>query len=160
MALSGTMQCFKICGTLCGMVSVLNIWFWLGMTLFSAMGNTYLSFGFAGFPLGETDKQGTFTMIYGVVALVSSLSCCQFTGWFLFSLYLPVLVLLNFSWMCFAALDVSDASSWTAIKTKMRSSITGLRTEPTSVLTETSAKVWPRNESMEVTMIRTTSQAS
>ena len=72
MALSPTMQCFKICGFLCGIISVLNIWFWLGMTIFSAMGNTYLSFGFEGFAfdkINTDDKK--FTMIYAIVMLVS-----------------------------------------------------------------------------------------
>ena len=72
MALSNTMACFKFCGTLCGILSVLNIWFWLGMTVFSAMGNTYLAFGFEGFGIGESDNK-KFTTIYGIVLLVSNL---------------------------------------------------------------------------------------
>ena len=76
MALSGTMQCLKMCGFFCGILSVLNIWFWFGMTVFSAMGNTYLSFEFEGYELGEQDNP-RFTMIYGVCIAVSISPSCQ-----------------------------------------------------------------------------------
>ena len=73
MALSATMQCCKFCGFLCGIISVLNIWFWLMMTVFSAMGNTYLSFGFEGFAFDEINTDDKkFTMIFAVVMLVSN----------------------------------------------------------------------------------------
>ena len=43
MAISGCMQCLKSCGYLCGTLAALNIWFWLGMTVFNAMGNPWIT---------------------------------------------------------------------------------------------------------------------
>ena len=43
MAISGCMQCLKTCGYLCGTLAALNIWFWLGMTVFNALGNPWIT---------------------------------------------------------------------------------------------------------------------
>ena len=48
MALSPAMQCFKVCGYLCGALAALNIWFWIGMTIMQAtasdgMGNPWIN---------------------------------------------------------------------------------------------------------------------
>ena len=43
MAVAAWKQCFKFCGYLCGTLAALNIWFWIGMTAFTAMGNPYIT---------------------------------------------------------------------------------------------------------------------
>ena len=43
MAISGCMQCCKTCGYFCGILAGLNIWFWIGMTIFNAMGNPWIN---------------------------------------------------------------------------------------------------------------------
>ena len=166
MALSPTMQCFKICGFLCGIISVLNIWFWLGMTIFSAMGNTYLSFGFEGF---EFDKINTddkkFTMIYAIVMLVSDKTSWKTnrlsnryvdrlnnTGHGLLTIYWPCLFLC--SWICSAVSDALDAPSADATRIRMRSSTMELSREP--MLTRVvSQMICQREESTEVTTSQT-----
>ena len=42
MALTPCMSCMKQCGYLCGLLAALNIWFWIGMTIFNAMGNPWI----------------------------------------------------------------------------------------------------------------------
>ena len=73
MALSPTMEFLKFCGNCCAVVAVMNVWFWFGMTVFSAMGNTYLSYQFEGYALGtpESEKDKDFTKIFGLILLVS-----------------------------------------------------------------------------------------
>ena len=70
MALSPTMDFLKFCGNCCAVVAVMNVWFWFGMTIFSAMGNTYLAYQFEGFALGTNDNS-KFTKIFGLCLLVS-----------------------------------------------------------------------------------------
>ena len=43
MALTPCMSCMKQCGYLCGGLAALNIWFWIGMTVFNAMGNPWIT---------------------------------------------------------------------------------------------------------------------
>jgi len=43
MAITPCMQCLKTCGYLCGTLAALNIWFWIGMTVFNAMGNPWIT---------------------------------------------------------------------------------------------------------------------
>ena len=43
MALTPCMSCLKQCGYLCGGLAALNIWFWIGMTVFNAMGNPWIA---------------------------------------------------------------------------------------------------------------------
>ena len=43
MALTPCMTCLKSCGYLCGLLAGLNIWFWIGMTAFNAMGNPWIA---------------------------------------------------------------------------------------------------------------------
>ena len=43
MALTPCMSCLKQCGYLCGTLAALNIWFWIGMTIFQAAGNPYIT---------------------------------------------------------------------------------------------------------------------
>ena len=71
MALSPTMEFLKFCGNCCAVIAVMNVWFWFGMTVFSAMGNTYLSYQFEGYPLGEENPDKNFTQIFGIILLVS-----------------------------------------------------------------------------------------
>ena len=42
MALTPCMSCLKQCGYLCGGLAALNIWFWIGMTIFNAMDNKWI----------------------------------------------------------------------------------------------------------------------
>ena len=42
MAISACMSCLKTCGYLCGALAALNIWFWIGMTVFNSMDNPWI----------------------------------------------------------------------------------------------------------------------
>ena len=43
MAVAGWAKCFKFCGYLCGFLAALNIWFWIGCTIFQAIGSPYIT---------------------------------------------------------------------------------------------------------------------
>ena len=71
---SNFLQCLKVCGFICGLSSALNIWFWLGMTVFSAMDNTYLKIEFEGYESATADNS-RFTLIYGLLIILNILWC-------------------------------------------------------------------------------------
>ena len=70
MALTACMQCLKSCGYLCGLLAALNIWFWLGMTIFNAMGNPWINMEI----LKEDFAADTsrFTTVFAIVLIVST----------------------------------------------------------------------------------------
>ena len=75
MAISGCMQCLKTCGYLCGGLAALNIWFWLGMTIFNSMDNLWLKknvMKYEGTTWIDADAS-KFTTIFGMCILVSFL---------------------------------------------------------------------------------------
>ena len=73
MAISACMQCLKTCGYLCGGLAALNIWFWLGMTIFNAMDNLWLKKNvmlYEGSDWIDADSS-SFTKIFGACIVVS-----------------------------------------------------------------------------------------
>ena len=70
MAVSPCMTCLKSCGYLCGLLAGLNIWFWIGMTVFNAMGNPWIAKEI----LKEETYTGDFkkfTTVFGICIFVS-----------------------------------------------------------------------------------------
>ena len=119
MAISGCMSCLKTCGYLCGGLAALNIWFWLGMTIFNSMDNLWLKKNVMKYEGSEwaTADASKFTTIFGMCILVSYL--LNFVA-----LSLSKLNHLTFdfccSWMFFAWLAAVDAPRVPAIRTKTR----------------------------------------
>ena len=113
MALTACMQCLKSCGYLCGLLAALNIWFWLGMTIFNAMGNPWINMEI----LKEDFAADTsrFTTVFAIVLVVSTSLSSSKLIWSFSNVY---------SWTCFAWSDAAFALRWTATLTKTQSCIT------------------------------------
>ena len=73
MAISGCMQCLKTCGYLCGILAALNIWFWLGMTVFNAMGNPWITKEILLYDDYLDPDASRFTAVFGACIGVSDL---------------------------------------------------------------------------------------
>ena len=69
MALTPCMSCLKSCGYLCGGLAALNIWFWLGMTIFNSMNNVFIKQEFLLMPLDGNSSE--FTKVFAIVVIVS-----------------------------------------------------------------------------------------
>ena len=72
MALTPCMSCLKQCGYLCGMLAALNIWFWIGMTIFNAMGNPWIKKEILLMKSYEADTD-RYTTVFAIVIAVSTL---------------------------------------------------------------------------------------
>ena len=70
MAISACMQCLKTCGYLCGLLAALNIWFWIGMTIFNAMDNPWLKKDLLLYENFNSDSS-RFTAVFAIVVVVS-----------------------------------------------------------------------------------------
>ena len=71
MALTPCMSCLKQCGYLCGMLAALNIWFWIGMTVFNAMDNKWIKKEILLYESYTADTS-KFTTVFAVCIAVSS----------------------------------------------------------------------------------------
>ena len=71
MAITPCMQCLKTCGYLCGTLAALNIWFWLGMTVFNAMGNPWITKEILLFDDYLDKDAQRFTTVFAACILVS-----------------------------------------------------------------------------------------
>ena len=71
MAISACMQCLKSCGYLCGGLAALNIWFWIGMTVFNAMGNPWITKEILMMDNFVDPDAEKFTWVFGACVLVS-----------------------------------------------------------------------------------------
>ena len=75
------MSCLKTCGYVCGGLAALNIWFWIGMTVFNAMGNPWITKEIIG-KENYTDDVSSFTTAFGLCILLNALcmvGCCGCT---------------------------------------------------------------------------------
>ena len=83
------MSCLKQCGFLCGTLAALNIWFWIGMTVFNAMDNKWIKKEILLYDSYTADTS-KFTTVFAVCIAVSILilSLCS-----LLSMFFTVLVL-------------------------------------------------------------------
>ena len=70
MALTPCMSCLKQCGFLCGGLAALNIWFWIGMTIFNAMDNKWIKKEILLFDSYEADTS-KFTLVFAMCIVVS-----------------------------------------------------------------------------------------
>ena len=70
MALTPCMSCLKQCGLLCGGLAALNIWFWIGMTIFNAMDNKWIKKEVLLLESYEADTS-RYTTIFAIVIGVS-----------------------------------------------------------------------------------------
>ena len=70
MALTPCMSCLKQCGYLCGMLAALNIWFWIGMTVFNAMDNKWIKKEILLYD-SYTQDTSKFTTVFAVCIAVS-----------------------------------------------------------------------------------------
>ena len=75
MAISACMQCLKTCGYLCGGLAGLNIWFFIGMTIFNAMDNPWLKAEVFQYESYSADAN-KFTYVFAACILVSNISDC------------------------------------------------------------------------------------
>ena len=92
MALTPCMSCLKQCGYLCGMLAALNIWFWIGMTVFNAMDNKWIKKEILLYDSYTADTS-KFTTVFAVCVAVSTISKLTFPD--------SLLTLrLNFSTLC------------------------------------------------------------
>ena len=73
MAISPCMQCLKTCGFLCGTLAALNIWFWIGMTVFNAMGNPWITKEILLYDDFLDKDAERFTTVFAACILVSPL---------------------------------------------------------------------------------------
>ena len=75
MAVAAWKQCFKFCGYLCGSIAALNIWFWIGMTVFQSMGNPYITkeiLLIEDLTQYDGDKAKDFVIVFAVCIAVSA----------------------------------------------------------------------------------------
>ena len=72
MALTPCMSCLKQCGYLCGALAALNIWFWIGMTIFNAMGNPWIKKEILLMKSYEADTD-RYTTVFAIVMVVSQM---------------------------------------------------------------------------------------
>ena len=72
MALTPCMTCLKSCGYLCGLLAGLNIWFWIGMTIFNAMGNPWIAKEIL-MQKEFTSDTSQFTTVFGLCIFVSAI---------------------------------------------------------------------------------------
>ena len=70
MALTPCMSCLKQCGYLCGGLAALNIWFWIGMTVFNAMDNPWIKKELL--LMDYTSDVSRFTTVFGICIAVST----------------------------------------------------------------------------------------
>ena len=69
MALTPCMSCLKQCGYLCGFLAALNIWFWLGITVFNSMDNPWIKERILVIEI--TEDASDWTTVFGITAAVS-----------------------------------------------------------------------------------------
>ena len=65
------MSCLKQCGYLCGLLAALNIWFWIGMTIFNAMDNPWIKKEVLGMSTYTTDTS-RYTTVFAICIVVSN----------------------------------------------------------------------------------------
>ena len=84
MAVAAWKQCFKFCGYLCGALAALNIWFWIGMTIFQAAGNPYITEEvlLLKFTDYKSDDATKFVTVFAVCIAVSFFLCSMATNRF------------------------------------------------------------------------------
>ena len=70
MAISACMNCLKSCGYLCGLLAALNIWFWIGMTIFNAMDNPWIKTEMLNYTEFNADTS-RYTTVFGACIAVS-----------------------------------------------------------------------------------------
>ena len=74
MALSPCASLCKQCGYLCGLLAALNVWFWLGVTIFNSMDNPWIKERILVMEI--TADASEYTTVFGIVAAVSNLAIC------------------------------------------------------------------------------------
>ena len=72
MAITPCMNCLKSCGYFCGALAGLNIWFWLGMTVFNAMGNPWINKEMLLYEEFYPEDGNKFTYVFAACILVST----------------------------------------------------------------------------------------
>ena len=70
MALTPCMSCLKQCGYLCGLLAALNIWFWIGMTIFNSMDNKWIKREILLFESYDADTS-RYTTVFAICIVVS-----------------------------------------------------------------------------------------
>ena len=73
MALTPCMSCLKQCGYLCGLLAALNIWFWIGMTIFNSMDNKWIKREILLFESYDADTS-RYTTVFAICIAVSTLT--------------------------------------------------------------------------------------
>ena len=81
MALTPCMSCLKQCGYLCGLLAALNIWFWIGMTIFNSMDNKWIKREILLFESYDADTSRYTTVFAICIALnvITAIGCCWCT---------------------------------------------------------------------------------
>ena len=76
MAVAAWKSCFKFCGYLCGALAALNIWFFIGLTIFQSTnnGNPYLVEEMLGAPITSFKDYDKFITVFGICIGVSSIN--------------------------------------------------------------------------------------
>ena len=135
MAISGCMQCLKTCGYLCGGLAALNIWFWLGMTIFNSMDNLWLKknvMKYEGTTWIDADAS-KFTTIFGMCILVSFLYLNSILNFLTF-----LILIFCCSWIFFAWSAAVDVPRVPATKTKIR--LSTMLVDPVAITTRSPKK--------------------
>ena len=70
MALTPCMSLMKQCGYLCGLLAALNLWFWIGVTVFNSMDNPWIKERILVMEI-TADASG-YTTVFVIVAVVSN----------------------------------------------------------------------------------------
>ena len=83
MALTPCMSCLKQCGYLCGFLAALNIWFWIGITVFNSMDNPWIKERILVIEI--TEDASDWTTTFAIVAVVSEIVFFTLPSTFLFS---------------------------------------------------------------------------
>ena len=71
MALTDKQKFGKCCGIFCSFLACLNIWFFLGMTIFQAMGNSFVKIELEKFTNADDDSSN-YLIAFIIVLIVSN----------------------------------------------------------------------------------------
>ena len=84
MAVAAWKSCFKFCGYFCGALAALNIWFFIGTTIMTALGNPWITEEIITLPITDykTDDAKKFVTVFAIcigLNVLCMVGCCWCT---------------------------------------------------------------------------------
>ena len=82
MALTDKQKLGKCCGIFCSFLACLNIWFFLGLTTFQAMGNPYVKIELEAFENASDDASNwvtgfIITLVLNIICMIGCYACTR-----------------------------------------------------------------------------------